>query len=187
MYSRDYRHQAWDSLRGRWGIAILACVIVSAITSVASFIPCGSMLALGILAVGMASFMTSLIRNQEPNLSQLFDGFQTNLVNNLIAGVLETLFIALWSLLLIVPGIVKGYSYAMTFYILKDHPEMTGTEAITESRRMMDGNKWRLFCLDMSFIGWYLLSIVTFGILLFWVMPYHEAAHAAFYEDVKNS
>ena len=74
----------------------------------------------------------------------------------------------------------------MTFYILKEHPEMTATEAITESRRIMLGNKWRLFCLDFSFIGWYLLSCLTFGILLIWVLPYHEAAHAAFYDSIKN-
>jgi uncharacterized membrane protein len=82
---------------------------------------------------------------------------------------------------------VKGYSYAMTYYLLKDHPEMSATEAITESRRMMNGNKMRLFRLNLSFIGWYLLCFVTFGIALLWVLPYYHTACAAFYEDIKNA
>ena len=70
---------------------------------------------------------------------------------------LQGLYIALWSLLLVIPGIVKTYSYAMTPYIMSEHPSLTANEAITESRRIMNGNKWRLFCLDFSFIGWELL------------------------------
>lgn len=186
MYARDYRHQAWDSLKGRWGIAILACIIAGLLTSAASFIPCGSLLITGLTSIGLVSIFTSIVRGQETDLGKLFDGFQTNFVTNLIAGILYNVYIVLWTLLFIIPGVVKSYSYAMTFYILKEHPEMTANEAITESRRLMDGNKWRLFCLDFSFIGWYLLSCLTFGILLIWVLPYHEAAHAAFYESIKN-
>lgn len=186
MYARDFRHQAWASLRGRWGMAILACLVSSLILGAASCIPGGSILGMGLMSVGLCGIMMNIVRGHDTDLGRLFDGFQVNFVNNLIAGILHTVFIALWTLLFIVPGIVKGYSYAMTFYILKEHPEMTATEAITESRRIMLGNKWRLFCLDFSFIGWYLLSCLTFGILLIWVMPYHEAAHAAFYDSIKN-
>ena len=75
----------------------------------------------------------------------------------------------------------------MTYFILKDNPEMSATDAITESRKMMDGNKWRLFCLDFSFIGWILLSILTCGILIFVVEPYMLAARAAFYESIKGA
>jgi uncharacterized membrane protein len=75
----------------------------------------------------------------------------------------------------------------MTFYILRDNPGMTANEAITASREMMNGNKMKLFLLDLSFIGWILLTIVTFGIASFWTLPYMQAARAAFYEDIKNS
>ena len=90
-------------------------------------------------------------------------------------------------MLFFIPGLVKSYSYAMTFYIQKENPEMSGTEAITKSREIMHGNKWRLFCLDFSFVGWYLLSALTCGVLMIWVLPYHMAAHAAFYEEIKNA
>ena len=186
MCSREYRHQAWDSLSGKWGTIILASVISSLLTTAASFIFFGSLLITGLVGVGMASIMLSLIRRQDVSISQIFDGFQTNLSTNFVAGILYNIYIIFWSLLFIIPGIVKAYSYAMTFYILRDNQNLTASEAITESRRIMYGNKMRLFCLDFSFIGWYLLSICTFGILLLWVVPYHQAARAAFYESIRD-
>ena len=78
----------------------------------------------------------------------------------LLPEILQGLYVALWSLLLVIPGIVKSYSYAMAPYIMAEHPALTANEAITESRRIMDGNKWRLFCLDFSFIGWELLCVL---------------------------
>ena len=74
----------------------------------------------------------------------------------------------------------------MAPYILMDHPEMTGGEAITASKNLMKGKKWKLFCLEFSFIGWILLSILTFGILLLWIEPWMQAAMAAFYESIKD-
>ena len=84
-----------------------------------------------------------------------------------------------------IPGIIKSYSYAMTMYILADHPEMAPLDAIAESKRIMTGNKWRLFCLDLSFIGWLVLCILTFGILTLWVAPYQQCARAEFYESIR--
>jgi uncharacterized membrane protein len=101
-----------------------------------------------------------------------------------VASILQGIYLFLWTLLFWIPGIVKSYSYAMTNYILIDNPNMTANEAITESRKMMDGHKMDLFLLDLSFIGWYILSIFTFGILLLYVAPYHEAARAQFYADL---
>ena len=95
------------------------------------------------------------------------------------------IFIALWSLLLIIPGIVKSLSYAMTPYILEENPELSANEAIDRSRAMMRGHKYDLLWLYLSFIGWFLLSFLTLGIGLLWLIPYVETAQAAFYEDVK--
>jgi uncharacterized membrane protein len=187
MYSRDYRHKAWASLTGKWGVAILASLVAALIAGAASFIPCGSLLVSGLIGVGLAGIMLDIIRGNNTDLARLFDGCQTNFVNNLITGILQSVFIFLWTLLLIVPGIIKTYAYAATFYVLKENPEMTAMDALNESQRLMYGNKMKLFCLDLSFIGWYLLSLVTFGIALIWVLPYHEAARAAFYEDIKNN
>ena len=187
MSARDYRKQAWETLRGRWLNPVLVTLIYSAIISISSMVGFGPLLLTGIMMFGVCGFFMNLVRNQQAEISQTFDGFTTNLVDNLITGLLYTVFIGLWSLLFVIPGIVKSYSYAMTFYVLRDNPGMTATEAITESRRLMNGNKWRLFCLDLSFIGWAILCCLTFGILTLWVNPYMQTARAAFYEDIKNN
>ena len=94
-------------------------------------------------------------------------------------------FIALWSLLFIIPGIIKAFSYAMTPFILEEHPELSANEAIDHSRAMMKGHKFDLFWLILSFIGWGFLCLFTFGIGYLWLTPYMETSVAAFYEDVK--
>ena len=94
-------------------------------------------------------------------------------------------FVFLWSLLFVIPGIIKAFSYAMTPYILEEHPELTANEAIDHSRAMMKGHKFDLFWLYLSFIGWGILCIFTLGIGLLWLVPYMQTAQASFYEDVK--
>lgn len=93
--------------------------------------------------------------------------------------------IFLWSLLLIIPGVIKSYAYAMTSFILVEHPEMSAGEALSESERIMEGHKFDLFWLQLSFIGWFILSVLTLGIGFFWLEPYGQASVVAFYEDIK--
>ena len=102
------------------------------------------------------------------------------------ARFLTNLYTLLWSLLLIIPGIVAKYSYAMVPYILAERPEMTASDAIAASKRMMEGNRWRLFCLEFSFIGWAFLCAFTLGIGNLFLAPYQEAAKAAFYLDLRG-
>ena len=187
MFAKDYRKLAWSKLSGNWGIAILAMVLYALIISISSVVAVGPILLAGILGVGLFGVYLNIIRVQHAKIEDLFDGFRFGVVNNLLAGILVPIFTFLWSLLFVIPGIVKAYSYSMTFFILKDHPEMSATDAITESRKMMNGNKWRLFCLDFSFIGWILLGSLTCGILYFMVYPYMYAARAAFYESIKGA
>ena len=97
---------------------------------------------------------------------------------------LRNLYILLWSLLFIIPGFVKQYSYAMTPYIMADHPELTANEAITASRQLMDGHKGELFWLHLTFFGWMLLNVLTLGIGSLWLNPYMNAAEAAFYRQL---
>ena len=99
---------------------------------------------------------------------------------------LMNFFISLWSLLLIIPGFIKLYAYALTPYILIDNPEISANQAINLSQKMMKGHKFDLFFLHFSFIGWFFLSIFTFGIGLLWLLPYMMTAQAAFYQDVKK-
>ena len=95
------------------------------------------------------------------------------------------LYTLLWTLLLVIPGIIKGYAYSMTPYVMNDHPELDAEDCIHESRMIMRGHKWKLFCLDLSFIGWAILCLFTLGIGFLWLQPYMESSHAKFYEELK--
>ena len=185
MSNAQIKQRALTFLSGNWGTAIGAMLLQSLIISAASaFFPIASLFA-GILTIGYVAIFMSVIRTRHSSIETLFLGFKKATVSSLLAGLLVDLFTALWSLLFIIPGIVKSCSYAMTFYILNDRPELSAMDAITESRRMMNGHKADLFILHLSFIGWIFLSILTCGLLLFYVKPYMAAANAAFYESIK--
>ena len=97
------------------------------------------------------------------------------------------LIFLLWSLLLIIPGIVAAYRYSMAFYILNDNPEMSAKAALDESKRMMAGYKGKLFCLQLSFIGWGFLCLFTLGIGYLWLTPYIQTSMAYFYQNLKEA
>ena len=136
------------------------------------------------IGVGFCNMFRKLLVSGDNNLiSNLFDfsNYWRKIGGMLLMGIL----IVLWSFLLVVPGIIKAYSYSMTPYILDENPELSASEAIHRSRMMMKGHKFDLFWLQLSFIGWYLLCILTLGIGIFWLAPYYNTAQAAFYEEVK--
>ena len=133
---------------------------------------------------GYAIVMLSVMRGGEMNIGGLFDGF--NDFGRIVGTkLLQAIYTFLWMLLLVIPGIIKSYSYAMTDFILKDEPLLANNAAIEKSMAMMDGNKMKLFLLDLSFIGWAILCLFTFGIGFLFLQPYVQSAHAAFYEDLK--
>ena len=138
------------------------------------------------LAYGLAIVMFSVFKNREKDIDFgiLFEGFQ-DYSRIFVTKFLQQLYTALWALLLVVPGIIKYYSYAMTDYILKEEPEMKNNAAIEKSMAMMENNKMKLFMLDLSFIGWAILCCITLGIGFFFLIPYMQSARAAFYEDLK--
>ena len=119
------------------------------------------------------------------DIDRLFAGYR-QFGRIFVAYLLIFVYTFLWTLLFIIPGIVKSYSYAMTPYILADHPELSGEQAISRSMAMMQGNKLRLFLLHLSFIGWAILATLTCGIGFLWLYPYIYASMAVFYEDVKK-
>ena len=138
------------------------------------------------LAIGFANALLKLLRTGDNALTEnMFRIATKNYWHKVWGGFLMGLFIALWSLLLVIPGIIKCFSYAMTPFILEENPELSANEAIDRSRAMMKGHKFDLFWLLLSFIGWYLLCIITLGLAALWVTPYIETAVGAFYEDVK--
>lgn len=141
-----------------------------------------SILVFNPLIVGCYRFFLQNSRGLS-NLRELGAGFRDDWGNVVLTMFLKNLFIFLWALLFIIPGIVKAYSYRMVPYIIKEHPEISGTQAITLSRQMMNGHKWNTFVLDLSFLGWHILSILTLGILeIFFVTPYIQATDAELYK-----
>ena len=139
-----------------------------------------------VVGVGYSRFNLELVDHNDAGFEHLFKYFPW-WANAVCTRLLKGLYVFLWSLLLVIPGIVASYSYAMTEYILAEHPEMTASEAIAASKEMMSGNRWRLFCLHVSFIGWAILCAFTLGIGNLWLNPYKNAATAAFYREISGT
>jgi len=138
----------------------------------------------GPMEAGKANYTLDGSRGNQKVFVKIFSGFK-DYWKNVGAFMLQELYIFLWMLLFIIPGIIKAYAYSMTFFILKDNPEMSASEAIEKSEELMNGNKWKLFCLDLSFIGWHILGILTLGILeILKVIPWQAYSHANFYNDL---
>lgn len=139
----------------------------------------------GAVTLGYCRFNKNLIDNTNPQFADLFSSF-SNFWNAFLMRLLIAIYTALWTLLFIIPGIIAAFRYAMTPYILEEHPEMGVNEAIRASSDMMYGNKARLFCLEISFIGWAILCLFTLGIGFLWLIPYENAAKAAFYYEISG-
>lgn len=137
----------------------------------------------GVVQLGYSKFLLSQHDGREYEVKDLFSQFERFSVGFLQAF-LRGLYALLWGLLFLIPGIIKTFSYAMTPFILADHPELTASQAIRRSMELMDGHKGELFTLGLTFIGWELLNVLTLGIGSFWLNPYKNAAYAVFYRDL---
>ena len=186
-------------LKGRWLEAALLTFVLMLITFLFSAIvgrgldliytglsPLASLLLLPLSWGWSITFLECHRGDTDPfNIKNLFVGYKD--FSRIFTTIfLQGLYTILWTLLLIVPGIIKGLSYALTPYILKDNPELKNNAAIEKSMQMMDGHKMDLFILDLSFIGWVLLSMLTCGILVLYVEPYMMATKSAFYLELKG-
>ena len=193
----EYKNMALSSLEGKWTKAAVASLIAFLILEVAGSSPSllvdpvPGMVGRGIvtilllpLAWGYLVYFLLLIREENIDYERLFDGF-SQYVRITLAELLKGIYVLLWLFLFIIPGFVKSYSYAMTEFILKDNPEISGEDAICLSMKMMQGHKMQLFLLDLSMIGWLILSFLTLGIGFLFLVPYNYSAHAHFYEDLK--
>ncbi len=184
--NRDLMAKARTSLKDQWGTGVAATVIYMGLSMAVGFVPFGWILGYliaGPLYLGFTVLFLSVIRSRG-EVGQLFSGFQ-QFGRATGTYLLMMLFILLWMLLLIVPGIIMSYAYMMTFYVLADDPSVGPMEALRRSKEMMRGHKWTLFCLYFRFLGWALLCLLTCGVGYLWLMPYMQAATAHFYEDVR--
>lgn len=173
--------------KNEWLVALAVCFIISALLSAASGVlpGIGGLLISGPLTYGMQFVFLKQARDGQPmNIAHVFRGFTDDFGGTLLIGLLTTLFTALWSLLLVVPGIVKFYSYAQSFYVKADHPDYDWKACVDESTRLMSGHKMDLFILDLSFIGWYIVGALCLGVGTLWVVPYHVTARTRFYDEL---
>ncbi len=193
--NHDLRAEARNALHGNWMKAIFVTFIYMSVNVVFNFtlwyneqsiiLLLSYILLANPIFYGYRVYALDLCREEDGRVGALFDGFR-DYKRVVLTLILKDVYILLWSVLLILPGLVKSYSYAMTVFIMKDHPEMAYNEAIEESMAMMDGYKKKLFLLDLSFIGWILLCVLTYGVGLIFLNPYMSAAHATFYESLKE-
>lgn len=163
--------------------SFLSREIVTVILTVSVVMALLSLVIGGVVQLGQSSFYLNLIKGRQARFSDLFGQFH-RLWKGFCMQFIMGLFIFLWSLLLVVPGIIAAYRYAMVPYLMAEFPDLGVMDAMAESKRLMHGNKARLFCLQLSFLGWTLLSALTLGIGMLWVNPYSHAAEAAFYMTV---
>ena len=182
---------AMEKFKANYGssvlVLVLAGIIILAAESLGSIIPLGGSLAATIFLVniiGEVGTRRFFIHNHRDKgeVGHLFESFSSSYLNQVLVMLLKNLFVWLWSLLLIVPGIIKYYEYLMIPYILTDNPEISWDDAKEQSRTMMEGEKMNAFLLHLSFIGWFLLSIITLGILhIVFTGPYMAQAEAELY------
>lgn len=140
----------------------------------------------GVVRLGYCHYLLKQYDGQPGDIKDLFSQFH-RFGDGFCLALLEGLYIFLWALLFIIPGIIAAYRYAMAPFVLLENPDMTASEAIDASKQMMDGHKLDLFCLDLSFIGWSLLNIFTLGIGSLWLNPYMNAARAAFFRSFRRT
>jgi uncharacterized membrane protein len=182
--------EARETLKGNWLLAVGTFALYSFINFIPEIIPKFGVfipwLILGPMSLGVSMFSLSLLRKENPNFEKIFDGFK-NFWVALLTYFAITLFTLLWTLLLIIPGIIASLSYSMTFYILADNKTLRPLEAIKLSKKMMKGFKRKLFLLHLRFFGWLILSVLTLGIGFLWLVPYIQISVARFYEDLKNN
>lgn len=169
----EYIHRLPDIVLGFLG----ALASVAGILSLVQFILGGT------VQLGYTQILLKQYHRQEFDISELFSQFH-RFKQGFLQRFLRTLYIALWSLLFIVPGVIKAYAYAMTPFLLADNPNMTAREAMAASTELMDGHKGDLFILGFTFIGWDILACLSLGIGYLWLNPYKNAAYAAFYREL---
>ncbi|MDP8219928.1 MAG: DUF975 family protein [Candidatus Stygibacter frigidus] len=198
MRTGFYKSRARRNLEGKWEKAIVAVLlgflVFAAIDAIFGktylsggfFIFCLRLIFQGPVSLGMVMFFLALSRRTNPEASLIFKGFD-NWISAFLTILLMTFFIFLWSILLIVPGLIAIFSYSLSLFILADNPDLKPLEAIKRSKHMMQGHKNELLKLNLSFIGWLFLSALTCGILfILYVGPLYYATITEFYESLQE-
>lgn len=188
----EQKAAALAKCRINWTPLVLATLVYIAVCGASAATAFAAVLVeiflLNPITVGLYNAFLAYDRDQtQDNIieSMFRRAFDKNYLHKVLGYFLVNLFVCLWTLLLIIPGIIKAFAYAMTPFILEENPEMPAYDAIKYSEKMMMGHKWELFVLCLSFIGWGILACLTFGIGFLWLTPYMELSVCEFYEDLK--
>mgnify|MGYP001768588973 CR=1 FL=1 len=194
----EYKEQAKQLLTGKYQNVIIIMLIMGVVSSLfisgnfsqnANF---GARL-LSIISFALSAAFTyaqtkmyiGVTNDENPVIETVvLAGFKENYVRSLITLLIQTVYIILWTLLFVIPGIIKAYAYSMSFYLLNKNKDLQPSEAITMSKEYTNGYKMDLFMLHLSYIGWYILSLFTFGILLFWVIPKVQTAQTLIFNEI---
>ena len=183
---------AKKSIEGKIFIILAITIIIAIIGGILGLIPVVGWLALivleGPIMFAEAKIFLGIVdKNRTPKIEDITEGVKgENFTRSFVGFLRYTIFTALWSLLFYIPGIIKGISYSQMFYLMAENKKMDAAEAQKKSMEIMEGHKWEYFVLGLSFIPWYLLVAITFGIAGIYVMPYTEAAKAEFYRKLKK-
>ena len=185
----ELKQQAKEQMKGNLGMLILCTIIVGLISGACGMIPAvgtiASIIVAPPLSLGLIMVYLNVTYGDKADVGTVFDGFKTfgpSIVLNLLIGI----FTFLWSLLFIIPGIIAAISYTLVYFIKLDNENLKTLEVIKESKKLMQGHKWEYFVLNLSFLGWILLGILTVGILYFWLIPYMSVTQANFYNYLKE-
>lgn len=190
----DLRNDAKSILRGKWGTAVVitlvTVIIQSMLTASQDELPLLYLLLYTFLSLplnfGITMTYLYLSRGGGFSVENMFSAFNsTYYIKSVVLGLLTTIYVFLWSMLLIVPGIIKAMSYFLAPYILADNPSLSGEQAICQSMKMMEGHKMDLFLMTLGYLGFILLSACLLLIPLLWVVPYYQTTFARFYDSVK--
>ncbi|MCL2058139.1 MAG: DUF975 family protein [Oscillospiraceae bacterium] len=185
MSSRaELKSLAKDQIKGKIGILFLCMLIVAVISGAAGFTFVGPLILGPAFLIASVRIYLNLTDGGTPVLGDIFKGFDV-IGKAVWLSILVGFFTMLWSMLLYVPGIIKGISYSMSFYILAENPDMTAREALNESKRIMKGNVGKMFVLALSFFPWLLLCGITFGIAGIYVVPYMTTTITNFYKEIR--
>ena len=195
----ELKQNAKDRLKNNWGLAIgiiIVCTLISCIPNllaeidsesfaISIIIPIITLVITGPLTIGQCKFFINLANRSNPKFSDLWYGF-----NNMLRAIGVTLLVGvivfIGSILFIIPGIILAFMYSQVYYIMAENPEMSIMNCLKESSRIMKGHKMDLFILELSFLGWGILMVITLGIAGLYVLPYYNTTLPNFYLDIKD-
>ena len=202
MNTAELKANAKEQLRGKWAVAIGTVLVANILIDsdvmykvsenfglIGLSISCSliSLFLGGVISVGLCKFLLDMTtKREEPRFETLFSQFNIYL-KTLGLNILITLSVCIGTILFIVPGIIVGLMFSQSYYILSEDPSKSITQCIKESVDMMNGHKWDLFYLELTFIGWWLLTAITVGIAGLWVAPYVKVTETNFYLSIKNN